>query len=260
MPQSLDRWTPILVGGAVGGALSLIPPCCLLSCCCCFNGLYFMIGGAVAGGMLARSAARSGITLPAEQGLLVGLGAGLVAALMTVVVYGAFEIAAELSGWTPDFDFQGLSGLSPQLRELIERMQALIEQQQAGQLPIAVRLALSAAFHLGMGLVLGALGGLLGALIGRSAPGGRGGQGPGGAPEPPAAPPERPADSRLEPDGGWSVASRPVDTRDVGEPRTGTIPYDPSSAWDRAREELEQPGEERPADRGGDEDDRRDDG
>lgn len=244
MPQSLDRWTPILVGGAVGGALSLLPPCCLLTCCCCFNGVYFLIGGAVAGAMLARSAGRAGIVLPVEQGMLVGLGAGAVAALMTIVVYGAFDIVQELSGWRPEFDLEGLSGLSPELRNLVERLEELIEEQRRAQPPVIVRMAITTGLHLLLGLALGALGGLLGTLIGRgSSSGGPGDRAaaPSRPPAPPSTTPTGPEQSRTDADGAWSVGSRTPEGGDAGEPRMGTVPYDPSSAWDRAREELERP-------------------
>lgn len=247
MTPSLDRWTPMLVGGAVGGGLSVLPPFCLLSCCCCCNGLYFVVGGMVAGIMLARAAGRRGTWLPAEQGLVVGLGAGLIAALMTAVVFGSFEVVAQLSGFTPRIEPDALRGLPPELQRWMRRLQEIVEQQQQQGLPMVVQLGLSLLIQLTLGLGLGALGGLLGVLVGRRPPtDDRGGYAAGPAPGTPrpTAPAGRP-ESGGEPGGASAGGARSPQTLASRSKADGQRAGAGDSAWDRARRELEQPGARR---------------
>lgn len=264
MSPSLDRWTPTLVGGAVGGGLSVLPPFCVLSCCCCCNSLYFLVGGIVAGVMLARAAARAGVGVPAEQGLLVGLGAGLVGALMAGIVFGSFEVVAQLSGWQPQMNLDALRDVPPELRRWLEWIEELAEQQRQRQASVLLTLLFSFAQYIIPGLALGALGGLIGVLLGRRPPtddrGGYAaspgaGAGPAGG-APPAAPGAPPA---LGPDGGWSVSSSGSSQATPAPPAQqegseGPPVHEPSppperrpsphgsgtSAWDKARHELEE--------------------
>lgn len=154
--QRLNLWMPLLWGAVTALVLRVVPPCC---CCGCLNAL---IAGAVAGGVLAWSAKRLGLFPDISQGLLVGIGSGLVC--------GAFGAVAGLasapfySSGSMDQLFNSLPG-DDSFRDLLR--QAM--EQELNQ-PLWRRLLTTASVEFGGGAVLGALGGVVTTIIMRQPP------------------------------------------------------------------------------------------
>lgn len=152
----LNLWMPILWGAAVAAALRFIPPCC---CCGCFNAL---VGGAVAGGVLARQAVKSRQFPDASQGLLVGIGAGLGCAVVGLVL--SLINAAALS---PEAAQQWLGQL-PMEGPFKDALRRGIEFETSA--PMWLRATKVLFAEIGGGVILGAVGGVLTMLLMRQPP------------------------------------------------------------------------------------------
>ncbi len=152
----LNLWMPILWGAAVAVLLRFIPPCCF---CSCFNAL---VGGAVAGGVLARRAVKSRQFPDASQGLLVGIGAGLACAVVGLVISLIIALA-----FGPEAAQRFLAGLSID-GAFKDALRRAIEVEMST--PVWLRATKALFVEIGGGVILGAIGGVLTMLLMRQPP------------------------------------------------------------------------------------------
>jgi hypothetical protein len=153
--QTQGIFVPALVGGAVAGLLTALP---FLSCFCCL----WIIGGAMlAAHLLAK---RSATSLTPGDGAIVGIFAGIVAAVVEAFVSLPFD------AMNREFFQKFMDQFSQYFEELPEGWESFLNRAGAG-----TSLAL---FMLGLLIsavvfaALGALGGVIGAsLFGRKTPG-----------------------------------------------------------------------------------------
>lgn len=160
-----SKTQPALLGGLAIGVLSALPVINIANCCCA----WILFGGALAAYLMQQ-----GHTEPITigDGGIVGLLAGLVGAFVWLVISVPISIA--LSGFQASFMQQALrnsSDLSPQFREMLERM-------SSGGPAIGLGLVFGFFVMLCISSVFGMMGGLFGALIFRK-----------NAPPPPPIPP-----------------------------------------------------------------------
>lgn len=153
--QTQGMFRPALIGGAVAGLLTALP---FLSCFCCL----WIIGGAMlAVHLLAR---RSAVSLTPGDGAIVGIFAGIVAAVVEAFVSLPFDALNR------EFLQKFMDQFSQFFEELPEGWESWIDRAGAGtslalfMLGLLISAVVFAAF--------GALGGVIGAsLFGRKTPG-----------------------------------------------------------------------------------------
>lgn len=155
----VDKKKPIIYGAIVGALLGGLPPCCCLNIFCC---LPLALGGMVAGGSYASSAAKAGLFPDLGPGALVGLIAGGIAGALSAILQGILQILMMIAGVDPAQALEGLQDLPDDLRE-----QLLEAAEQAN--PLAEML-INIPIYSVAGLMVGALGGLLGVALFRKPP------------------------------------------------------------------------------------------
>jgi len=156
-----DILRPALIGGLIGGLLSVLPPFCCLNCCCCLN---FVLAGVIAGGIYAKRAATINWLPQAGEGASVGVLAGFFAGLVNAIVEGI----AGLLAWAVGDNLRCAArfrGPGPFDWDRIWRGSELWEG-----IPPAVIWTGDFAGSVILGAIFGALGGMLGILIFRRIP------------------------------------------------------------------------------------------
>ena len=160
---------PAVFGGVLIGVLSVLPIINVANCCC----LWVISGGVLAAYLLQQNELGP---IALGDGALAGLGAGLVGAVVWLVLYVPMQLLmGPLQQRMIDRILASSSDLPPEVQSALEGMQA------GGFL---LPLVLGFGFMIGVGVIFGTLGGLLGAAMFR-----RGTPPP---PEPPFAPPPVP--------------------------------------------------------------------
>jgi hypothetical protein len=166
---------PALLAGLMVGVLSVLPIINVANCCC-----LWVIGGGVLAAFLLQQNELAAISY--ADGALAGLGAGIVGALVWLVLYVPVQLL------TGPFQQRIVDRILANASDLPPDVQAALEGMQAGGLWLP--LVLGFGLMMGIGLVFGSLGGLLGAALFRRTP---------PATEPPFVPPPLPPSSPQPP-------------------------------------------------------------
>ena len=168
-----SKLQPVLFGGLFIGVLSALPIINFANCCC----LWIVGGGALSAWLLQRDRFDP---LPAGEGALGGLLAGVAGAVVYVAVYIPINIVtAPLQRGMMEFVLDSGADVPPEVREVIENFGAFE----------SIAFGAMAGFGLMLvgGMVFSTLGGLFGALVFRPSPPPPGSSAP--VPPLPAAPP-----------------------------------------------------------------------
>jgi hypothetical protein len=169
---------PAIVGGVVTGVLSALPFISAGNICCC---LWVVAGGAAAAYLLQQN---QPAPIPAGDGALVGLLAGLLGAAVYLVLSIPITIVvAPMERAILERLLRSSEGMPPELREYLDA--------QAG---VGVRIVIGFLTMLFVGPLFSTLGGVLGSAIFRTpAPGALPAAPPGSLPPVPQAPSPAPA-------------------------------------------------------------------
>jgi len=196
--NELDWKQPALIGGVIGGLLSVIPGINLLNCCFC---AWLLVGGAVAAKMLIDRTQRP---IKSGEGAQIGAMAGVIAAGIYFIINLALIIFSIGLAFQQKL-FNRIADMSddPQFREMIQRIIEANVNQTPGQRLIASLPVLIAIAVVYVGF--STLGGLLGVALFEK----RRGQPP---QYPPGYPPNYPPNYPPQPggqggdQGGWPQA------------------------------------------------------
>ena len=148
-----ERLQPAFWGGLFIGVLSALPIVQGGNCCCC---LWIVTGGVLAAYLRQQQTPYS---IPASEGALVGLMAGIIGGVLTVLISIPMHaitgpMQQRMMGWVlstnPD--------MPAEFRDAIQRASG-----DAALTPFG--LALSLVYYLVVGVIFGMLGGLLGAAV-----------------------------------------------------------------------------------------------
>lgn len=192
---------PVIVGGLVGGILSSIPICNMLNCFCCS---LLVLGGAIAGGMLASQANKVGKYMNTGEGALAGALAGLGAGVLSALIEMGIQMIIPRA-FDPSMILKNL-GDNPEAQRAVRQWMKILDK------PLLL-FGISLVFKTIFGAMFGALGGLIGVLIVRK----------------PQLPPAPPATTT------WTVppAEPPAPSGPVSPPPMGgSGPAGPSSSTD----------------------------
>jgi len=151
----------VLLGGLFIGVLSALPIVNIANCCC----LWILGGGALAAALAQQDDPQP---LGLLEGARIGLRAGLVGALIWLVVSMAVDVmVAPLQQRAADIMLRNATDMPPEVRVWLE---SIGDRASAPQ-----RVIVSFLFQLFVATPFAALGGLLGAaLVGREAPAAQG--------------------------------------------------------------------------------------
>jgi hypothetical protein len=148
-----DRLQPAFWGGLFIGVLSALPIVQAGNCCCCL----WVVAGGVLAAYLRQQQTPYGIL--ASEGALVGLMAGLVGGIITVLLSIPMQaITGPMQQRMLDWVIANNPDLPSEIRDAIERASG-----DAGF--HAIGFALSLVYYVVVGLIFGMLGGLLGVAI-----------------------------------------------------------------------------------------------
>ncbi len=183
-----SKLNPVLVGGAALGVASGIPLLGALNCACCA----LVVGGGVLASYLYIRNLPAGMAVTYGDGALLGVLAGLVGAVVTVIVSIPFQLLTSQMGG--QFMQQALEDLrnEPDIPpEFVRLMEGLLSPEGIG----AAGILLGLIFYAIIFPIFAALGGILGVAMFQKSPpvtppGGASGYTP---PPPPAAPTPPPA-------------------------------------------------------------------
>jgi hypothetical protein len=166
--MAAPKLLPALLGGLFIGVLSSLPFISSANMCCC---LWVVCGGALAALLMQQNTPRP---VTNGEGAIVGLLAGLVGALVTLVLGVAFQVLMGRAVFDmAEFErAMGDAEMTPEMRELF-----------TGATPLII-IAVVGVFWFIISSAFATLGGLLGALIFRKKTGGPA-TGGGGTPVPP---------------------------------------------------------------------------
>ena len=148
------RLQPILLGGLFIGVLSSLPLVSAGNCCCC---LWIIAGGALAAYLRQQNLP---VQISAAEGLLVGMLAGFVGGIVTVI----FSIPMQMV--TGPFEQQMIERILSANPDIPSETRDMIERAAAGGAFTAFR----AVTTIVTSVVFGLLGGLLGAAIFKKTP------------------------------------------------------------------------------------------
>jgi hypothetical protein len=146
---------PAILSGLLIGVLSSLPIINVANCCC-----LWVIGGGVLAAYLLQQNELASISY--ADGALSGLGAGIVGALVWLVLYVPVQLL------TGPFQQRLVDRILTNASDLPPDVQAALEGMQQGGLWLP--LVLGFGFMMAIGLVFGSLGGLLGAVLFRRTP------------------------------------------------------------------------------------------
>lgn len=148
---------PALLAGLVIGVLSALPIVSAGNCCCC---LWVVGGGALGAWLLQQNSARA---ITVAEGMLVGLLAGVVGALVSVPV--SLMAQAVIPGYADpgavlDRLLERSGSMPPEFRDALERARESTLTTRG-----AVAVLLTFVFSLVVNVIFATLGGLIGALF-----------------------------------------------------------------------------------------------
>jgi hypothetical protein len=175
--KKIDRTSPVLIGGLVGGVLAGIPLLNCLNCFCC--SLYILAGG-IAGMLYARGAGAVNLFPSTGQGALTGGLAGGLAGIIGSLIGGVLTFALSAAGMGGQDPAEIMENLPPDLDpEAVEAIGQLLEL--FGGPPTVGKVLIGAVIGIVLGFLFGLLGGAVGCAMSRKPP----------VPQPaaPAAPP-----------------------------------------------------------------------
>ena len=154
-----ERLQPAFWGGLFIGVLSALPLVQAGNCCCC---LWVVSGGVLAAYLRQQ---QSPYAIQASEGALVGLMAGIIGGVLTVLISIPMQaVTGPMQQRMLDWVLSMNPDMPPDVRDYIERASG-----EPGFRPLAV--ALTLVYYVVVGLVFGMLGGLLGvALFKKNAP------------------------------------------------------------------------------------------
>ncbi len=165
--MNVDRTSPILIGGLVGGLLAGIPIVNCLNCFCC--SLYILAGG-IAGSLYARNAATLNVFPTAGQGALTGLMAGGLAGIIGSLIGGVINFALSAVGVVSSdpgeiMDQLRSAEIDPEVAEAIGSF-----LETFGGPPSLYTLTVGLVFGVFFGALFGTVGGMIGCAISRKPP------------------------------------------------------------------------------------------
>jgi len=143
-----DKYKPAIIGGVLVGLLSAIPFVNLVNACCC---LWAILGGFLASYLYVK---RSATPLRMGDGAIIGLMAGIIGAVVYVVLGIPLSIATQ--GFINEIVLGIAEGINPAQVDLVRR--AIAEQTTLG----AILWGLFWAFLL---IVFSTVGGLIGMAV-----------------------------------------------------------------------------------------------
>lgn len=148
-----DRLQPAFWGGLFIGVLSALPLVQMGNCCCC---LWVVAGGVLAAYLRQQQSPHA---IPASEGALVGLMAGIIGGILTVIIgIPMHAVTGPMQQRMLDWIMSANPDMPSELRDAIERA--------SGESPFSpLTLALSIVYYVVVGLIFGMLGGLLGVAI-----------------------------------------------------------------------------------------------
>lgn len=148
-----ERLQPAFWGGLFIGVLSALPILQIGNCCCC---LWVVAGGVLAAYLRQQ---QSPYAIPASEGALVGLLAGMIGGVLTVFIsIPMHAITGPMQQRMLDWVLSANPDLPPEFRDAIERA--------SGDSPFRpLALAFSFVYYVVVGVIFGMLGGLLGVAI-----------------------------------------------------------------------------------------------
>lgn len=148
-----ERLQPAFWGGLFIGVLSALPIVQVGNCCCC---LWIVTGGVLAA-YLRQQQTPYGI--PASEGALVGLMAGIIGGVLTVLIsIPMHAITGPMQQRMLDWVISANPDMPGEFREAIQRASGESALNPFG-------LVLSFVYYVVLGVIFGILGGLLGAAV-----------------------------------------------------------------------------------------------
>lgn len=148
-----ERLQPAFWGGLFIGVLSALPIVQVGNCCCC---LWIVTGGVLAAYLRQQ---QTPYAIQASEGALVGLMAGIIGAVLTVIIsIPMHAITGPMQQNMMEWVLSRNPDMPAEFRDAIQRASG-----DAALNPLS--LALSIVYYLVVGVVFGMLGGLLGAAV-----------------------------------------------------------------------------------------------
>ena len=148
-----ERLQPAFWGGLFIGVLSALPFISAGNCCCCL----WVVAGGVLAAYLRQQQSPYGI--PASEGALVGLMAGLIGGVITVLLSIPMQaVTGPLNARLIDWMMSINPDMPGEFRDAVEQA-----ARQSATDPLSI--ATSFVFYVVAGVVFGMLGGLLGVAI-----------------------------------------------------------------------------------------------
>ena len=147
------RLQPAFLGGLFIGVLSALPIVQVGNCCCC---LWVVSGGVLAAYLRQQ---RTPYAIQASEGALVGLMAGFIGGVITVLISIPMQaVTGPMQQRMLDWVMSNNPDMPAELRDAIERASG-----ETGLNPLG--LVLSVVYYVVVGLIFGMLGGLLGVAL-----------------------------------------------------------------------------------------------
>jgi hypothetical protein len=148
-----DRLQPAFWGGLFIGVLSALPIVQVGNCCCC---LWVVAGGVLAAYLRQQ---QSPYAIQASEGALVGLLAGMIGGVLTVIIsIPMHAVTGPMQQRMVDWILSTNPDMPPEFRDAIERASG-----ESAFNPLT--LALSLVYYVVVGIIFGLLGGLLGVAM-----------------------------------------------------------------------------------------------
>jgi len=148
-----ERLQPAFWGGLFIGVFSALPFVSIGNCCCC---LWIVAGGVLAAYLRQQ---QSPYAIAASEGALVGLMAGLIGGVVTVVLsIPMHAITGPMQARMMDWVLSMNPDMPQEFRDAVERA-----SRERGTDPMSI--AMSFVFYVIAGVIFGLLGGLLGVAM-----------------------------------------------------------------------------------------------